>query len=67
MSLVIGIIVTLCGIAVAVLMAAIAALSVAVLRGTALEILTVGGATFGACLTLELAAAGLYAALRGRP
>ncbi|WP_157239226.1 hypothetical protein [Catenuloplanes japonicus] len=56
----------LCGIAVAVLLAGLAALVTVVLHGDAMQVFTVGGATFGTSLTLEIALVGLYLAGRSR-
>ncbi|WP_431728073.1 hypothetical protein [Verrucosispora sp. TAA-831] len=63
-ALVVWLIVTLCGVVAAGLIAAVAALTTVVLSGDAMEIFTVAGTTFGACLTLEIALVGLY--LTGR-
>ncbi|MFC7533240.1 hypothetical protein [Actinoplanes sp. GCM10030250] len=52
------------GIVIAASVALIAALITAVLGGDAMTIFTVGGTTLGACLTLEIALAGLYVAAR---
>lgn len=58
-ALVVWFVVTLCGVVGAGLMATIAALITVVLHGDAMEIFTAAGTTFGACLTLEIALAGL--------
>jgi len=65
-ALVWWLIAALCGLAVAALIAGIAALITVVLHGDAMQVLTVGGATFGTCLTLEIALAALYLAGRTR-
>jgi hypothetical protein len=54
-ALVIGVIVTLCGVAAATLIAALAALIAVVVDASAMEIFTVAGTTFGTCLTVEIA------------
>ena len=57
-------IIALCGVVVALLVACIAALIMVVLHGDAMQVFTTAGATFGACLTLEVALAGLCLAWR---
>ena len=56
-------IIALCGV-VALLIACVAALTTVVLNGDAMQVFTTAGATFGACLTLEVALAGLCLAWR---
>lgn len=57
-------IVTLCGVVTAGLVTTIAALITLVLHGDAMQIFMIAGATFAACLTLEIALASLYVAGR---
>jgi len=63
-ALVVGFIAVMCGFSVAVVLALLAVLVAALLHVDAVGIFTIGGSTFGACLTLELGLVGLYAAFR---
>jgi len=65
-ALVIGLIVVACGLAAAIVVAALAALIAALLHVGPVGVFTIGGSTFAACLTLEIGLAGLYAAFRQR-